>query len=127
MRKILSKTFLIILTLSLSLLAGCAGGLKLTHFQTGQVLHGEYSQISRGITVTMPDGEVLKGQYSAVQDAASNITTGYALLTSETSGLMMEIIIKYGGHIFGIAKTNDGRTYRVQDTGYKGLRFKILN
>ena len=120
MRKIL----LIMLTLSL---LGCAGGLKLTHFQTGQVLHGKYSQIDRTITVAMPDGEVLKGQYSAVQDAASNIITGYALLTSETSGLMMEIIIKYGGHIFGIAKTNDGRTYRVQDTGYKGLSFKISN
>ena len=131
MRKIL----LIMLAI---LLLGCVRNIELTHFQTGQVLQGKYNQINRTVTVVMPDGEILKGKYSAVANASftfrvapaysSTVTAtspsyrissggggqAYALLKSETSSLMMEIIVKYSYHGFGEARTNDGRTYKVQ-------------
>ncbi|HDI51989.1 MAG TPA: hypothetical protein ENF45_05105 [Bacteroidetes bacterium] len=132
------KIFLIIFAV---VIAGCVHNIEITHFQTGQVLQGEYNEINRMVTVVMPDGEILKGKYSAVSSASfmfdtatsySGVATAtgfgygissggqgkaYALLKSETSSLMMEMIVTYSdwtGHGFGEARTNDGRTYKVQ-------------
>ena len=97
-------------------IAGCVHNIEITHFQTGQVLQGKYNEINRMVTVIMPDGEILKGKYSAVSNASftfgtataySGVATAtcfgygissggqgqvYALLKSETSGLMMESV-----------------------------------
>ncbi|MDI6775666.1 MAG: hypothetical protein QMD03_00250 [Syntrophales bacterium] len=123
------------------IIAGCVHKIEITHFQTGQVLQGNYNELNRIVTVVMPDGEVLKGKYSAVSNASFSFGTAtafsgaatatgfgygissggksqaYALLKSKTSTLMMEIIVAYSewtGHGFGEARTNDGRSYKVQ-------------
>ncbi|MGD9365695.1 MAG: hypothetical protein PVH87_08380 [Desulfobacteraceae bacterium] len=123
------------------LIAGCVHKIEITHFQTGQVLQGNYNELNRMVTVVMPDGEILKGKYSAVSNASfsfgtataysgaatatgfgygvssGGISQAYALLKSETSSLMMEMIVSYSewtGHGFGEARTNDGRSYKVQ-------------
>lgn len=130
-------------------LTACAHSLQLVEFETGQVLNGEYNELNRTVTVTMPDGEVLTGKYSALTNAAVTFgsafgsgtafsgntsatafgssfgygisaggqSSAYALLKSEKSNLMMEILVKYSewsGHGFGEARTNDGRRYKVQ-------------
>ncbi len=123
------------------LLAGCGKAITLTNFDTGDVLKGRYNSANRTVTVTMPDGQVLSGRYSAISGAsmtfgnayvfsgASTATafgTGmavggasnaYALLVSDTSSLAMEIIVSYSewtGHGYGEARTNDGRAFKVQ-------------
>jgi hypothetical protein len=125
-------------------LTGCASRqLTLVDFQTGQTLEGVLSQSDRSISVTMPDGEVLHGMFSAVSSASpvyetgigvsshhhggaifgtgivlgSGPSKGYALLRSNSSNLMMEINVSYSdwtGHGYGEAVTNDGRKYKVQ-------------
>jgi hypothetical protein len=127
-------------------LSGCATTrqLTLTDFQTGQTLVGEINESSRLITVTMPDGEILTGTYSAVTTSSPVYETGvgvgtgshthgavfgtgiafgggaskgYGLLRSNISGLMMEVVISYSewtNHGYGEATTNDGRKYKVQ-------------
>jgi len=122
-------------------LIGCSSGMTLTNFQTGDVLKGEFNQWDRTVKVIMPNGEVLSGKYSDVNNSSmtfgtavgvSGTTTGtligtgisvggsgnaYALLKSETSKLMVEIVVSNNdltGHGFGEAKTNDGRVFKVQ-------------
>ena len=126
-------------------LAGCATRqLTLVNFETGETLEGILSKSDRSISVTMPDGEVLYGKYSAISNTAPVYETGigisshshhgaifgtgiavgsggasrgYALLKSNTSSLMMEIAVSYSewtGHGYGEATTNDGRKYKVQ-------------
>ncbi len=123
------------------LLVGCVHKIELTHFQTGQVLQGEYNTGSYKISITMPNGEILSGKYVALENASFSFGTAtafsgmasatafgqgiavggagqaYALLKSEKSSLMMEIVASYSewsGHGFGEARTNDGRTFKVQ-------------
>ncbi len=127
-------------------LSGCAATRQLTlvDFQTGQTLQGEFNESARTISVTMPDGEILSGKYSAVTNSSPVYETsvgvgagshshggvfgtgvafgggagkGYGLLKSGTSGLMMEVVVSYSewtGHGYGEATTNDGRQYKVQ-------------
>ena len=141
MRKIICQVSIFAFLPTLFLM-GCIHRIELTNFQTGQVLQGQYNEADRTITVTMPDGEVLKGKYSAVSNAsftfgtATTSTPGFfpattwgygftsggrgeawALLKSETTRLMMEMIVTYSestGHGFGEARTNDGRIFKVQ-------------
>jgi hypothetical protein len=130
-------------------LSGCVHKMQIVNFKTGTVLDAEYNKANRIVTVVMPDGEILTGQYSAVSNARFSIgnsfgsataysgtssataygsstsyavTSGgasnaYALLSSKTSKLMMEIIVQYSewnGQGFGEARTNDGRRFKVQ-------------
>ena len=127
-------------------LTGCATTrqLILVDFQTGQTLDGELNESGRSISVTMPDGEVLFGKYSAISNSppvyetgvgvaagshrgavfGTGITIGgrgeskgYGLLRSNRSNLMMEIAVSYSewtGDGYGEATTNDGRKYKVQ-------------
>ena len=127
-------------------LTGCATTRQLTlvDFQTGQTLDGELNESGRSISVTMPDGEVLFGKYSAISNTSPVYETGvgvatgsrrgsvfgtgiaiggggeskgYGLLRSNTSKLMMEIAVSYSewsGDGYGEATTNDGRKYKVQ-------------
>ena len=135
----------LVLLVTITMLCGCHN-LTLTNFQTGEVLKGRASEVGRNVRVTMPNGEVLEGKYSAVDNGSvgfsfgsatafsgvhsatafgsgTTITKGsgvaYAMLKSTTPGspTMMELIVQYGalsGHGFGEARTNDGRTYKVQ-------------
>ena len=127
------------------LFAGCgARQLTLVDFQTGQTIAGELNESARSIRVTMPNGEILTGKYSAVSNSSPVYETGvgvgasshshgaifgtgvtfgggaskgYGLLRSNTSNLMMEIVVSYSewtGHGYGEATTNDGRKYKVQ-------------
>lgn len=131
------------------LFAGCVHDITMIEFSTGQPLKAEYNKLNRTVTVVMPDGEVLTGNYSAVPNAsavfgssfgsatavkgasvasasgssfgygiaAGGVATAYALLTSQNSNLVMEMMLEYSmwnNHGFGEARTNDGRTYKVQ-------------
>jgi hypothetical protein len=121
--------------LSLLFFYGCTYPIKFINPQDGKVLVGEYNKSSKTITVTLPSGEVLTGEYVALTNASigfgsmfyganvgSMMTVGaggtsnaYALLTGD-KGTVMEIIASYSewtGHGFGQAKTNKGEEYRV--------------
>jgi len=135
----MKKIFIAIL--GLIFISGCAHQITFTNFEEGIILNGQYNELDRSITVTMPNGEILKGKYSALSNATASfgnafafsggasatvfgtgITAGgtanaYALLTSESSKLAMEIIAQYSewnGHGFGEARTNDGQAFKVQ-------------
>jgi hypothetical protein len=145
--KILMRVLISMLVLLL--FSGCVHKMQMVDFETGTVLDANYNKANRIITVVMPDGEILIGQYSAVSNASFSIgntlgsstaysgassataygsatsyavTSGgasnaYALLRSNTSKLMMEIIVQYSewnGHGFGEARVNDGRHFKVQ-------------
>lgn len=133
---------ILISILGLLFLSGCVHKMQIVNFETGTVLDAKYNEANRMVTVIMPDGEVLTGQYSAVSNASFSIgntfgsysgvsstistsyavTSGgasnaYALLRSNVSKLMMEVIVQYSewnGHGFGEARTNDGRRFKVQ-------------
>ena len=137
---------IILFFISCLFLTGCATHRQLTlvDFQTGQTLDGELNESARSISVTMPDGEVLFGKYSAISNTSPVYETGvgiatgshrgsvfgtgiaiggggeskgYGLLRSNTSNLMMEIAVSYSewsGDGYGEATTNDGREYKVQ-------------
>ncbi len=114
MKKIIMLFFIIILL-------GCAHTIELSHFETGRILKGEYNKLTQSITIVMPNGEILKGKYIAINDISfkggSSKGQAYALLKSDRSNLMMEIIVTYSGqtgHGFGEARTNYGRKYKVQ-------------
>ncbi|WP_373035110.1 hypothetical protein [Sulfurimonas sp.] len=130
-------------------LSGCVHKMQIVNFETGTALDAKYNEANRMVTVVMPDGEILTGQYSAVSNASFSLgntfgsataysgtssasaygsstsytlTSGgtsnaYALLRSNVSKLMMEVIVQYSewnGHGFGEARTNDGKRFKVQ-------------
>ena len=93
-----------------------------------EVLTGQYSAISNA-TFSFGSAYGSATAYSGLRSATAygsstyqSITSGgasnaYALLRSNTSKLMMEIIVQYSdmtGHGYGEARTNDGRQYKVQ-------------
>jgi hypothetical protein len=113
---------------------------SLTSLERGETLTGSFGP-GRAVKITMPDGEILEGTYSvasnatfstgtAVARSGNSITTisshvansggaseAYALVKSQKSRLMMEIIVTYSPtntQGFGEARTDDGRVYKVQ-------------
>ena len=93
-----------------------------------EVLTGKYSAVSNA---TFSFGHAYgrataySGAYSSAAYGSSSyrsITSGgvsnaYALLRSNRSKLMMEMVVQYSdfnGHGYGEARTNDGRRYKVQ-------------
>ncbi len=140
--------FIVLFFVACLFLTGCAPRhITLVDFQTGETLDGELNESDRNITVTMPDGEVLSGKYSAISNTSPVYETGigvgtgshhgsgsvfgtgitfggsggpsqgFGLLKSNTSKLMMEIVVTYSewsGDGYGEATTNDGRKYKVQ-------------
>ncbi|MDR1285765.1 MAG: hypothetical protein LBJ88_06165 [Campylobacteraceae bacterium] len=131
-------------------LGGCASkhDVMLIGFNSEDVLKSVFDEKTQTVTVTMPDGEVLSGNYSSLDSEEpmyfSNTfgyssgsryrsggtfggigiglnfgyeSTKYALLTSQTSPLKMEILVtikNWSKNGFGEAKTNDGRVYKIQ-------------
>ena len=135
----IQKSFFMVLFLVF--FVGCAHKITFTNFQSGEILNGEYNTVDKSIKVAMPNGEILIGKYSAVSGSsmiignsfatsggatATGFGTGlavggnaraYAILSSQISSLMMEVLVSYSewtGNGFGEAKTNDGRIYKVQ-------------
>ena len=135
--------------LTVLFLGGCVHKAQLIDFKTGTTLDAKFNEADRMVTVIMPNGEILRGKFSAVSNARFSIgntfgsasvysgtssatayggltsyavtsggaSTGYALLRSSTSKLVMEVIVQYSdwnGHGFGEARTNDGRHFKVQ-------------
>jgi hypothetical protein len=119
----------------------------LVGFNTEGVLQGIFDERSETVTVTMDNGEILSGGYSSFSEDSdvvfSNsmgytrnkyrrsgmfggigmginfgaVSKKYALLTSETSSLKMEIVItmrSWSRNGIGEATTNDGRVYKIQ-------------
>lgn len=108
----------------LLMMAGCAHRLTFTNFDTGEILKGT-ANLAKTIRVTMKDGEVVEGKYSAVSSdsvafgfgsatafsgaqmatafgSGTTIMAGgpgraYAILRSTTLGskLMMELLVSY--------------------------------
>jgi hypothetical protein len=117
--------YIVIIAVTCLFLTGCATKrqLTLTDFQTGQTIEGELDRSERSITVTMPNGEVLSGKYSAIDNSSPVYETGvgvgagshhrgavfgtgvsfgsggasqgFGLLKSNTSSLIMEIAVSY--------------------------------
>lgn len=95
---------------------------------SGEVLKGKYSNVHNGSFAfgnSFTTGTATTGTTTAFGSAntfGSAYSVGgagkaYALLRSETSALMMELLVDYStwdGSGFGEARTNDGRRYRVQ-------------
>lgn len=94
----------------------------------GEVLIGKYSAVSNA-TFSMGNTFGSATAYSGANSATAygNATSwgmssggasnAYALLHSDKSKLMMEIIVQYSdwtGNGFGEARTNDGRRFKVQ-------------
>ncbi len=123
-------------------ITGCTSHLKLINLDSGKTLEGRYDSIYSEVTVTMPNGDILKGKYRPAKDTpfpsreeyeqtdpppksgfGSGIPHGiradvYALLKSEKTDLMMEVFLGYdsfkGGDGFGFARTNDKRSYKIK-------------
>jgi hypothetical protein len=131
-------------------LGGCASkhDIILVGFNSEEILKSVFDETNETVTVIMPDGEILSGNYSSFDSEEpmyfSNTfgyssggryrsggsfggigigfnfgyeSTKYALLTSQTSSLKMEIFMTVGSwskNGFGEAKTNDGRVYKIQ-------------
>ncbi|MDR1613990.1 MAG: hypothetical protein LBS26_00265 [Campylobacteraceae bacterium] len=119
----------------------------LVGFNTNGTLRGVFDEKSETVTVTMDNGEILSGGYSSFDEDSDiifsnsigytknkyrrggtfggmgvginfgSVSKKYALLTSETSSLKMEIIItlrSWRRNGIGEATTNDGRVYKIQ-------------
>lgn len=111
--------------------SAATGGSVQVRMPSGELLTGRYSAVREKDELTFTSATVSANAESGTNSAYFNSsgfgtqrTVGgqgkaYALLTSSTPGskLVMEIIVTYGvldGHGFGEARTNDGRSYRVQ-------------
>lgn len=94
----------------------------------GEVLKGKFSNISNNsfsFGNSFSSGTATNGT-TTVFGNANSFGTGYsvggagkayALLKSETTNLMMEVVVNYDSWSrsgFGEARTNDGRKYKVQ-------------
>jgi hypothetical protein len=114
---------------------GCTYDIKFINLSDGKTIIGQYNKADKSVTMTLPSGEFMKGEYVALTNAsigvgslfyganvanmmsvsAGGTSNGYALLTDE-KGTVMEIIFSYSewsGHGFGNAKTNKGHEYKV--------------
>jgi hypothetical protein len=86
----MKKHIILYLALGLVLLqAGCiTRRAQLANFESGEVIHAKFTDtpLTNGkITVTMPDGEVLKGDYSAIREQDS-VTFSSAFVTGSADG-----------------------------------------
>ncbi|MDR0468173.1 MAG: hypothetical protein LBG67_04910 [Campylobacteraceae bacterium] len=120
--------------------------ISLVDFNSNEVLVGTFNESNSSVVITMIDGEILSGNYSSIDSEGaftfansfgfssgryrsgrfggvgiglnfSAYSTKYALLTSQTSELKMEILMtikSWTDSGFGEAKTNDGRVYKIQ-------------
>lgn len=134
---------LVTIILSLFLLVSCAKSFQLIRFSDGLTIEGAANLVSKTLTLTMPDGEVMEGRYAAVSDAtfstgfatgtftagravgtatstaygfsAGGHGNGYALLKGNR-GRVMECVFQFNpmnNHGFGEARTNKGEAFKM--------------
>jgi hypothetical protein len=72
--------------------------------------------VTRDVTVTMPNGEILAGKFTEQENSTSRSGKAYALLKSATSNLLLEITVSYNeyGNGFGEARANNGKNYKIE-------------
>ena len=68
----------LVLVFAAALFSGCAHTLTFTSFETGEVLKGRATAVSRTIRVAMTDGEIVEGKYSAVDSSSVGFSFGSA-------------------------------------------------
>lgn len=127
-------------------LGGCVTTGRLYNMDTGEVLNASFENYGTGngqITVTMPDGRKLSGEYSTVSNmsfssasASANASGsgGYAWATAQGfsfdqpgkqfgsatlvgQGLVIDIVYvvdPWSSHGYGVGKDNKGGRYKVQ-------------
>lgn len=125
-------------------LIGCTHPLKIVDVKDGTVIHGEYHESGKRVTVTMPDGELLEGLLSKYFPSSTTFGSATGFITSPArattvpttfnttamtisssgqaysilignKGTVMEILMNYTvNQGFGDAVTNKGKSYKVQ-------------
>lgn len=127
--------------LAMVLFSGCVSTARLYNLDSGEVLSANFKNYGTGhgqITVTLPDGRELKGEYSTLDNGSSsfgtNVTSGpygwaisqgfsfnaphtqYGSAVVAGSGLVIDVVYQVDilSHGFGVAKDNKGGHYRLQ-------------
>jgi hypothetical protein len=127
--------------LAVAVFSGCVSTARLYNLDSGEVLAARFKNYGTGhgeITVTLPDGKELKGEYSTLDNSSSsfgtNVTSGsYGWATSQGfsfsvphtqygsavvagSGFVIDVVYQVDilSHGFGVAKDNKGGHYRLQ-------------
>ncbi len=130
------RSKLLILFFASLFLSGCAAGhLQLVSLSDGTSILGEFQKGNHSVKITMPDGETLRGSYSALTNsyigsgslfypaktmmpmspASDGASEAYALLRGD-KGTVMEMVLRYSeltGSGYGVASTNRGTGYRI--------------
>jgi hypothetical protein len=79
----------ILLLVVVFLFTGCSHKMSFTNFESGTQFEGKYQKIGKSIEVKMPNGEVLKGTYSNVDNSSmsfgNSFTTGRAYSGTTTA------------------------------------------
>ena len=83
----------------------------LRHYETGENIKGTVNFTTREATITLPSGEIMKGELSATVNGQA-----HAELSSPASKLTIELTIglNANGEIFGEARSNDGQHFTIQ-------------
>ena len=135
-----------LLIATMVILSSCATTARLYNLQTGQVLNATFQNYGTGhgdITVVMPDGKSLHGEYSTISGMSYNTgfgnayasgNDGYAWATAQGfsfhqpgkqfgsatvagDGLVIDIVYvvdPWSSHGYGVGKDNRGGRYKVQ-------------
>ncbi|MEN9403249.1 MAG: hypothetical protein RL091_1952, partial [Verrucomicrobiota bacterium] len=88
----------------------------LSNFRGPLQIFGMANTVTRDVTVTMPNGEILAGKFTEQENSTSRSGKAYALLKSATSNLLLEITVSYNeyGNGFGEARANNGKNYKIE-------------
>lgn len=131
--KILMRVLISMLVLLL--LSGCVHKMQIVNFETGTVLDAQYNEANRMVTVIMPDGEILTGQYSAVSNASFSIgntfgsATAYSGISSATAyGSSTSYALTSGGasNAYALLRSSTSKLMMeiiVQYSGWNGHGF----
>ncbi len=76
---------ILILIFVCTLIISCSSKIQLINFEKGEYLQGRYYKLTRSVEVIMPNGEVLKGTYSAISNATFTFNTIYNSGTTYSS------------------------------------------
>jgi len=113
------------------LFSGCAYKVKLVDFETGQTIIGTYNTSSKTVSLTLPSGELMRGQYSALTNAT--ITSGSLFYNSSAfasafSGGASAFGQSHGfgsGNYFGFSAGGSSHAYAIL-SGDKGTTMEMI-
>lgn len=146
MTKVLAYVRNFLLVAIIAALTGCASTARLYNLDTGEVLNASFENYGTGfgrITVTLPDGRKLAGEYTTISDmgysagfSTANVSGagGYAWATAQGfsfnqpgkqfgsatvvgHGMVIDVVYvvdPWTAHGHGIGKDNKGGKYKVQ-------------